>query len=354
MNYLSERARELSPYVAGIQPREEGWIKLNTNENPYPPSPEVAEAIKNFDAAKLRLYPDGDCHELREAVAENLGTGAENVFAGNGSDEVLGLAFQAFFSDKKNVLMPDISYGFYPVWSAMYGVEAKTVPLSGDYTIDAGGYKGANGVIIANPNAPTGVAIGLDEIEEIVKNNPNGVVVIDEAYIDFAGGEKTESAVALSDKYDNLLVTRTFSKSYSLAGLRVGFAVGSKELIDGLQRVKNAFNSYPLGMLEQTAAKAAVRDADYWDETRRRIIGTRGRTTAKLRALGYNVLDSQANFLFMEAPDAKGLYEYLYENKILVRYWDKPGISGFLRVTVGTEAEMEAFLQCIEKQTKPR
>jgi histidinol-phosphate aminotransferase len=354
MNYLSEKARNLIPYVAGLQPKDNGWIKLNTNENPYPPSPKVIEALKNADLESLRLYPDGNSGELRDAIAENLGVGIGNVFAGNSSDEVLALAFQAFFGGKKNVLMPDISYGFYPVWSAMYDVGMKIIPLGEDFTINPNDYKNSDGVIIANPNAPTGVALTLAEVEEIVKNNPNGVVLVDEAYIDFAN---VESAVVLNDNYENLLVARTFSKSYSLAGLRVGYAAGGKELIAGLQTIKNAYNSYPLGMLAQSGAKAAVRDVDYWNETRKRIIETRDKTAARLRKMGYNVLDSQTNFLFVEAENAKRakeLYEYLFANKILARYWDKPRINRFFRVSIGTDAEMEAFLNCIEKQTKPR
>ena len=351
MSYLSEKARNLTPYVAGFQPREDGWIKLNTNESPYPPSPKVVEALKSTDAMKLRLYPDDDSVELREAIAENLGVGVENVFVGNGSDEVLALAFQAFFSGKKNVLMPDISYGFYSVWSAMYDVGAKIAPLNKDFTINANDYKDADGVVIANPNAPTGIALTLAEIEKIVRDNPNGAVIIDEAYIDFA---REESAVVLNAKYDNLLVVRTFSKSYSLAGLRVGFAVGGKELTAGLRRMKNAYNSYPLDMLAQIGAKAAIRDVDYWNETRKRTVEARDKTAARLRKLGYNVLDSQTNFLFVEAENAKELYESLFADKILVRYWDKPRIDKFLRVTVGTDAEMEALTKCIEKQTKPR
>ncbi|MCL2709035.1 MAG: histidinol-phosphate transaminase [Defluviitaleaceae bacterium] len=357
MDYLSEKARRLEQYVAGMQPRETGWIKLNTNENPYPPSPEVARSLKNADLARLRLYPDYDSVGLREAVAWNFGVEEENVFCGNGSDEVLALAYQAFFSGKGNILTPDVSYGFYPVWSRMYDVGEKITPLRDDFTIGADDYKRGNGVVIANPNAPTGIALGVPEIEKIARNNPEGVVVADEAYMDFADRADVESAVSLTAKYENLLVVRTFSKSHSLAGMRVGFAIGSRTLIDGLRRVKNAFNSYPLDFLAQTAATAAILDRDYWNETRRQVIATRGKTAARLRELGYRTLDSQANFLFMEAKatkSAKELYEYLFNNKILVRYWDKPRISGFLRVSIGTDSEMEAFIKCVEKQTRPR
>ena len=351
MDYLSEKVRRLKPYAAGLQPKEGGWIKLNTKENPYPPSPRVAEALRNAEAAKLRLYPDGDTAGLCEAIAENLGLCPENVFAGNGSDEVLALAFQAFFSGKGNVLTPDVSYGFYPVWSEMYDVGTKIIPLNGDFTVNISDYKDGAGVILANPNAPTGLALSLSEIEEIVKSNPRGVVIIDEAYIDFASAA---SAAGLIEKYGNLLVVRTFSKSHSLAGLRVGFAAGDKKLIGALRLAKDAFNSYPLGLLAQTLAKAAISDVDYWEESRRRIIRTRDETTARLRKLGFRVLDSQANFLFMEAENAKDLYEYLLSEKILVRYWDKPRIGRFLRVTTGTDAEMEVFIKCIERRTKQK
>jgi len=346
MDFLSEKARQLTPYVAGLQPREEGWIKLNTNENPYPPSPEVARALENADIARLRLYPDDSSGGLREAIAQNFGVGEDNVFCGNGSDEVLALAYQAFFSGRENVLTPDVSYGFYPVWSLMYDVGVKITPLRDDFTIDVDDYKRGNGVIIANPNAPTSLALSGAEVEKIVRNNRDGVVLIDEAYMDFANAE---SAVLLTQKYENLLVVRTFSKSHSLAGMRVGYAIGSSTLTGGLRRMKDAFNSYPLDFLAQTGATAAIRDRDYWDGTRKRIIATRGKTAERLRELGYRTLDSQANFLFMEAKDAKGLYEHLVNRKILVRYWDKPRISGFLRVSVGTDSEMEAFIECVKR-----
>ena len=351
MDYLSDKAKGLKPYIAGIQPKESGWIKLNTNENPYPPSPRVAEALQNASIQSLRLYPDGDSAGLREAVAANVGVSAENVFAGNGSDEVLALAFQAFFSGKNNVLTPDISYGFYPVWSGMYGVGARVIPLYEDFTVRIGDYHNGNGVILANPNAPTGMALSLPEVEELVRANPCGVVMIDEAYIDFSG---VASAVELVGRYSNLLVVRTFSKSHSLAGLRVGYAIGDSRLIDGLRAVKDAFHSYPLGILAQALAQAAISDAGYCAETVRRIIVTRDQTASKLRGLGWRVLPSQTNFLFVEAENAKELYEHLLAHQILVRYWDMSRINRFLRITIGTDAEMEVLIQCIEKQRKQR
>ena len=350
MKYFSEKAKTLVSYVAGIQPKESGWVKLNTNENPHPPSPKVIEGIKNADMEKLRLYPDCDSVELCGAIAKVFGVDVENVFISNSSDEVLALAFQAFFSGKK-VLMPEISYGFYPVWSEMYDVVAVNVPIRADYTISPNDYKRAEGVILANPNAPTGIALKVSQIEEILVNNPDGVVIVDEAYMDFA---EIDNAVGLVAKYDNLLVTRTFSKSYSLAGLRVGFAIGNKNLIDGLQRMKNAFNSYPLDRLAQIGAKAAIEDVVYFQKTCKDVIITRKWVTKELRELGFKVLDSEANFIFMQTKDAAELYEYLCGNKILVRYWNKPKLSDFLRVTIGIKNEMEIFIKCVKQWLNER
>jgi len=348
MNFLTKKAQKLTPYVAGIQPREPGWIKLNTNENPYPPSSKVVEALATTDPATLRLYPDGSSGKLCTAIASRYNVLEDNVFCGNGSDEVLALAYQAFFSGKTDVLTPDISYGFYPVWAQMYDTGSKIIPLEDDCSVDITKYINGNGVIIANPNAPTGLALAINEVEQLAKNNPAGVVLIDEAYIDFSS---EESAVPLTQKYENLLVVQTFSKSYSLAGLRVGFAVGSKILVEGLGRVKDAFNSYPLGLLEQRAAAAAISDVEYWDKTRRDVIAIRDKTILELRGMGYNVLDSHTNFIFMKPPGGRAgkLYEYLLENKILARYWNKPRLSEYLRVSVGTNAEMEAFIKCAKQ-----
>ncbi|MCL2695939.1 MAG: histidinol-phosphate transaminase [Clostridiales bacterium] len=343
--FVTDKVARLTPYVAGLQPNEGGWIKLNTNENPFPPSLKVIEALRGVDLADLRLYPNSDSETLCAAIAENLGVRAENVFCGNGSDEVLALAFAAFFEGKSNILMPDISYGFYPVWSEMYSVGAVQVPLREDFTIRVSDYRDANGVVIANPNAPTGIALSLGEIEEIVRANPKGMVVVDEAYLDFG---REQSAVALIPDYENLLVVRTFSKSHALAGLRVGYAVGQAQRIEELQRVKHAFNSYPLDRLAQRGAEAAIKDVDYWDETRQRIIAAREWTAQKLRELGYRVLPSQANFLFAEFPKAAEMYVHLRKHKILARYWNKPRICEFLRITIGTEQEMEAFIQCVK------
>jgi histidinol-phosphate aminotransferase len=390
MDFLSKKASSLTPYVAGIQPQQSGWVKLNTNENPYPPSPKVAEAICGADFSRLRLYPDGDSAELKAAIAEVLcmefsregGRGIvkserlqsprsalarnappaedraciaslnnappalapENIFCANSSDEVLALAFQAFFSGKENVVTPDISYGFYPVWGEMYDVGMKFAPLGADFEVDPADYIGANGVIIANPNAPTcRIFTAFDDLVERSK----GVVLIDEAYIEFAA--PGSSAVSLVNKHENLLVVRTFSKSHSLAGLRVGYAVGSPALINGLCRVRDAFNSYPLDMLAQVGASAEIRDTAYLASNTAKIIKTREKTINELENLNFRVVPSQANFIFMEAENARELYDYLFERKILVRHWNKPRIANFLRVTIGTDNEMEAFLQCVKQ-----
>lgn len=346
MNFLSEKAQRLTPYVAGLQPQESGWIKLNTNENPYPPAPGVADALRRADVAKLRLYPDGESTALCKAIAGVNGVDARNVFCGNSSDEVLALAFQAFFSGKSAVISPDISYGFYPVWAEMYDVGMVFAPVRRDFSVDISDYENANGVVIANPNAPTSLALDLPAIEAMVRKNPSAVVLVDEAYIDFS---RYPSAVALTKTYANLLVVRTFSKSHSLAGLRTGYAIGDEGLIDGLRRVRDAFNSYPLDMLAQLAAAAAIRDTAHLRETTGRIISTRECVAEKLRGLGYNVLPSDANFIFMEAQNAFELYEFLRAEKILVRHWKKPSLENFLRVTIGTDAEMAAFTEVVER-----
>ena len=346
MQFLSQKAASLTPYVAGIQPATSGWVKLNTNENPYPPSPRVADTLGSFDLSRLRLYPDGDSTLLLQALSQRFGLPVDHIFVGNGSDEVLAFAFSAFFSGKTHVLTPDISYGFYPVWAQMFDVSLTTVPLSDVFAVDPTAYRGANGVVIANPNAPTGIALSCDEIEQIVLQNPHGVVIIDEAYIDFS---ETASAVSLVEKYHNLLVVQTFSKSHALAGLRVGFAFGHPDLIAGLNRVKNAVNSYPLDMLAEQCAAASLSDVGYFRDTVEKIVHTREHTAGALATLGYRALPSGANFLFVRCDRAGALYEHLRNHNILVRYWDKPRIDAFLRITIGTLEEMEALLSCVSQ-----
>lgn len=346
MNFFSKKANEILPYVPGEQPKEGEYIKLNTNENAYPPSPKVKEALNNLDVSKLKLYPDSESTILRETMAKNLGVNKENIFVGNGSDEVLAIAFQTFFMEKDNILMPDISYSFYPVYSDMYNVKAKIVPLKDDFTIDINDYiVPNNGIIIANPNAPTSISLSRDEIEVIVKNNTNSVVIIDEAYVDFGG----ETAVSLINQYNNLLVIRTLSKSYSLAGLRVGFAIGNKELINGMNKIKNSFNSYPIDFVAQTLAIEAIKDVEYFDKTRNMIIDTKQRIRRQLENIGFTVLDSKTNFLFIMHKDKKAedIFNDLRKNKVLVRFFNKPKINNWLRVTIGTDEQMDRFIKII-------
>jgi len=351
---LSSKAKALQPYVAGLQPQDCGWVKLNTNENPYPPSPKVLDAIKNINISKLCLYPDGDSFALKKAIADDVDLAPENIFCGNGSDEVLALAFQAFFSGKTNIHTPDISYGFYPVWGNMYDAKLIFHPVTSNFAINPDDYVDAKGVILANPNAPTSLALELDQIEQILLRSLNGVVLVDEAYIDFAN---VKSAVALLKKYENLLLVRTFSKSHSLAGMRVGYAIGHPFLINALKLVRDSFNSYPLDTLAQTIAIAAIKDRGYLLKTCSQVIETRDKIILRLHELGYHVLPSQTNFILIKTQSAKELYDYLLKNKVLTRYWDKPRLSNYLRVSIGTNEDMEVFYKCVRefttaKQTK--
>ncbi|WP_241081264.1 pyridoxal phosphate-dependent aminotransferase, partial [Achromobacter xylosoxidans] len=289
----------LSPYVPGEQPKLQNLVKLNTNEHPYGPSPKVLEAIRAACDDTLKLYPDPSSDRLRQAVAKAVGVAPTRVFVGNGSDEVLAHAFLALLKHERPLRFPDITYSFYPVYCGLYGIDYETLPLTDDFRIDVEDYlpgrRGQAGAIIfPNPNAPTGRALSVAEIERVVAGNPDTVVVVDEAYVDFGA----ESVIPLTERYDNLLVIQTLSKSRSLAGLRVGFAVGSPELIDGLERVKNSFNSYPVDRLASAGAVAALEDVEYFEQTRQAVIQTRGRMTAGLQALGFEVLPSSANFVF--------------------------------------------------------
>jgi len=347
MNLLSDKANKIVPYVPGEQPKEGNFIKLNTNENPYSPSENVKNAIKNINYDLLRLYPDPESSELREEYAKMFSLKSENIFVGNGSDEVLATAFQTFFMDKDDVLIPDITYSFYPVYCDLYDVNAKIIPLKEDYKIDINDYLiENNGIVIANPNAPTGISLKKEEIEKILKNNPRSVVLIDEAYMDF--GE--ESVVSFVNEYENLLVTRTLSKSYSLAGLRIGFAIGNKNLIEGMNRIKNSFNSYPIDRIAQIAAIEAIKDIEYFNKTKDMIIATRERIASELKKLGFIVLDSKTNFLFIRHKEkvAEEIFKILKENKILVRYFKKPRLDNWLRVTIGTDKEMDEFIRVLK------
>ncbi|WP_019424532.1 histidinol-phosphate transaminase [Paenibacillus sp. OSY-SE] len=345
--YWSGITARLVPYVPGEQPRDKKYIKLNTNENPYPPSPKVLEAITGAVNADLRLYPDPTCDNLRRTVADYCGLSERQVFIGNGSDEILAFSFVAFFNPGEPILFPDITYSFYKVYANLYGLSYQTVPLDDEFNIPMEPFHAANGgVIIPNPNAPTAKAVPVDFIRSVLENNLERAVIIDEAYIDFGG----ESAVRLVAEYPNLLVIQTLSKSRSLAGLRVGIALGSEELIEGLERVKNSFNSYTLDRLALSGAIAAFQDEDYFQEATQKVIRTREMTMTQLRELGCKVLDSKANFVFITHPavPAKQLLEELRAEGILVRYFAQPRIDNYLRVSIGTDEDMERFIQTFQ------
>ncbi|MFZ1446555.1 MAG: histidinol-phosphate transaminase, partial [Candidatus Dechloromonas phosphoritropha] len=340
----------LTPYVPGEQPKLVNLIKLNTNENPYPPSPRVLAAIQaelGADAARLRLYPDPNADLLKAAIARTHGITARQVFVGNGSDEVLAHVFMALLKHERPILFPDITYSFYPVYCGLYGIDYATVPLAKDFSIDPADYCGRpnGGIIFPNPNAPTGRLLALDAIERILKANPDSLVVVDEAYVDFGG----ISAISLVDRNDNLLVVHTLSKSRSLAGLRVGFAVGNPALIEGLERVKNSFNSYPLDRLAIVGAVAALEDTAHFEHTRQAVIASREKLTGELQTLGFEVLPSAANFIFARHPqrDAAQLGQALREQSIIVRHFKLPRIDQFLRITVGTVVECKALTEAL-------
>ncbi len=341
--FWSDIVKQLTPYVPGEQPRLSRLVKLNTNEHPYPPSPKVIEAIAAVSGDELRRYPDPESTALREAFARRNGLQAEQVFIGNGSDEVLAHAFQALLRHKLPLLFPDVTYSFYPVWCELYGVPWRAVPLAPDYTVDPAGYRGGNGgIIIPNPNAPTGILMSLDTIRLLLGQNPDSVVLIDEAYIDFGG----ESAVSLIPEYDNLLVVQTLSKSRSLAGLRVGVAMGHAGLIDGLQRVKNSFNSYPLDVVAQHAAVAALADEAWFEAARQRVIASRERLRTAMIGMGFEVLPSAANFVLARHPAraARELFAGLRAQGIIVRYFDLPRIDEYLRISIGTQEQCDELL----------
>ncbi len=344
--YWSDLVASLSPYVPGEQPRMRNLVKLNTNESPYPPSPRVLEAIAATDGDALRRYPDPESVELKAAFAARHGLEPGNVFLGNGSDEVLAHVFQGLLKHEAPLLFPDITYSFYPVWCDLYGVDYRRLPLREDFSVDVDTYAAGKGaVIIPNPNAPTGVLLDLAEIRRLLAANPDAVVVIDEAYIDFGG----DSAACLVPEYDNLLVIQTVSKSRSLAGMRVGVAMGHADLIEGLERVKNSFNSYPLDVVAQRATLASLQDEAYFRDCCQRVIDSRQRLAGKLAGLGFEVLPSAANFVFARHPQqaAQDLFAALRERGIIVRYFDKPRINEFLRISIGTDSECDALVKAL-------
>lgn len=340
--YLSEKYQALEAYTPGEQPRDMRYVKLNTNESPYPPAPGVVEAAAK-EAARLQLYCDPVCAELRDALAARYGVKRENVFVSNGSDDILNFAFMAFAGGGVPAVFPDISYGFYPVYAALHGIEARPIPLKDDFSIDPADYEGCGGfVAIANPNAPTGMVLSLDQVERVVKSNPGRVVLIDEAYVDFGA----ESCLPLVEKYDNLLVVRTFSKSRGLAGARLGFAIAREPLIADLEKIKYSTNPYSVNRMTLAAGIASLARDDYNAENCRRVMATREASVARLRELGFEVLPSQANFVFARKPgtDGAALYQALKKRGVLVRHFDSPRIRDFLRITIGTDAEMDVLM----------
>ena len=346
--YWSHKAGAITPYVAGEQPRIADIIKLNTNENPFPPSPRVLRELRAFNAEHLRLYPAPDGGAFREAAAKLHGVNPESVYCANGSDEALAIAFQAFFDEDSALKIPDISYSFYPVWADLYGIPYETVPLNADFSVPVEKIMGGS-VVIPNPNAPTGLALGADKIERIVAGS-KGVVLIDEAYQMFG----SQSVIPLTEKYDNLLVVRTLSKSHSLAGLRVGYVVGDKNLIRAMDCVKDSFNSYPTDMLAQRLAAAALSDTDYTDKNCRRIVEIREKTSTRLRELGFSLPESKANFVFCthEKMSAERIMAHLRERGIIVRRFKKERIDNYLRITIGTEEQMETLFRALEALLK--
>lgn len=354
MTVFSERMKNLTPYVPGEQPQNRKYIKLNTNENPYPPSPGVESFLKDFSGQSelLRLYPDPQSSQLRRAIADYYNLKEENVFVGNGSDEVLAMTFFSFFdSGRGKLLFPTETYSFYPVYCNFYGIDFQRVELRDDFTIDIEDYLPAEtpcGIILTNPNAPTGIALPLSEIRRLLESsNPDRVIVIDEAYIDFGG----ESAVSLIGEFPNLLVVQTFSKSRSLAGLRLGFAMGNEELIKALTTAKDSFNSYPADRIAQNLGEIAINDKEYFGTTVEKIVETRNDFSLTLEEQGWTVLPSSANFVFAKHPEIPGqeLYSSLKEEGILVRWFDKKGISDFIRITIGLPQEMDALLEALKR-----
>lgn len=349
MEFFSRRARSVTPYTAGEQPKSGIYVKLNTNENPYPPSSRVQETLAAYDCGKLRLYPEPDADSLREAIAAAEGVSKDNLYCGNGSDEVLALCFAAFFDEARAACFADITYSFYEVFAAMFGAKTRVVPLAADFTLDLPAMRAADcsGYFIANPNAPTGITLSREEVEAFVASVPDRLVVLDEAYVDFCG----QSCVPLAKKYGNLLVVKTFSKSRALAGIRCGYAVGDPSLIGGLFRMKDCFNSYPVDALCAAVCAASLSDGEYFKETIRRVTEERERLTGALRALGLTVLPSGANFVFAGrgSVPAGDIYVRLKAEGVLVRYWNKPRISDFCRITVGTPEQDDILIEKLKK-----
>jgi histidinol-phosphate aminotransferase len=346
--FWSDVVKGLTPYVPGEQPRLANLVKLNTNENPYGPSPRALDAIRAATGESLKLYPDPNAEQLKLAIGNYHGIDARNIFVGNGSDEVLAHTFLALLKHRRPILFPDISYSFYPVYCGLYQVAFETVPLPDDFSIRVADYAKPNGgIIFPNPNAPTGCLVPLADIEWLLRANPDSVMVVDEAYVDFGG----ESAIPLIVRYPNLLVVQTLSKSRSLAGLRVGFAAGHADLIEALERVKNSFNSYPLDRLAIAGAVASYEDRDYFEQTCRAVIASREKLVAEMKVLGFEVLPSAANFIFARHPrhDAQESALALRRRGIIVRHFKQPRIEQFLRITVGTDEQCAALAMALRE-----
>ncbi|SFB84603.1 histidinol-phosphate aminotransferase [Butyrivibrio sp. YAB3001] len=342
MSY-EEFVRKVIPYTPGEQPKIKNIIKLNTNENPYPPAPAVAKALKDMDYSEFRKYPDPECSLLVEKIADFYNIDSKKIFVGVGSDDVLSMAFLTFFNSDKPILFPDITYSFYDVWAKLYRIPYEQIPLNDDFEIEPADYFRSNGgIVIANPNAPTGIMLPNDAIEQILQKNPDVVVIVDEAYVDFGG----ESVLPLIEKYENLLVVQTFSKSRSMAGMRIGFAFGSEKLIKYLSDVKFSFNSYTMNQPSLLLGALAIEDKEYFEKTRNMIIATRERVKLQLKELGFVFGDSRTNFIFAKHPEKSGkeIFEKLREKSIIVRRWDAPRISEYLRITIGTDEEMDTLI----------
>lgn len=341
--YLVDKYQSLEAYTPGEQPRDMKYVKLNTNESPYPPAPGVAEAVA-AEAGRLQLYCDPVCADLRDALANRYGVARENVFVSNGSDDILNFAFMAFGGSGERAYFPDISYGFYKVYAELHGIPYRQIPLREDFSIDPADYMGLNGFIaIANPNAPTGMALTAAQVEDIVRANPDRVVLIDEAYVDFGA----QSCAFLTAKYDNLLVVQTFSKSRSMAGARLGFAIASEAVIADLERIKYSTNPYSVNRMTLAAGVATLKQDEYCMENCQKVMQTREQTAKRLADTGFEVLPSKANFLFARRPGADGgfLYRELKARGVLVRHFDAPRISDFLRITIGTPEQMDALFE---------
>ncbi|MCI6675881.1 MAG: histidinol-phosphate transaminase [Clostridiales bacterium] len=352
MKAWKKNIRKVEPYIPGEQPNQSDMIKLNTNENPYPPAPGVQKVLNEFKTDTLRLYPDPTSKELIQAIADFYQVEKEQVFVGVGSDDVLAMAFMTFFNSEDPILFPDITYSFYDVWADLLHIPYECQPLDENFHIvKEHYYKKNGGIIFPNPNAPTAIYENKQFVEDILQNNQDSIVIIDEAYVDFAS---EGSVLPLLEKYENLLVVQTFSKSRSMAGMRIGFAIGSKRLIQAMSDVRNSFNSYTMSKLALSLGTAAVKDKKYFETCINRIVSTREKTKSQLKELGFSCLDSQANFIFAthNKKPAKEIFEALKERHIYVRYFEKPRINNYLRITIGTNEQMEMFIQALREIVK--